>query len=183
MTAAAGSGSGRLPSPHSAIEESDMEQLHFDILIDAPRDRVWDLMLADTTYRIWTAPFADGSYFEGSWGMGQEIRFMAPGKGGMLARIADNRLHEFLSIEHRGMISADGVVDTTSDEVKAWAPAYENYTFTAVGDRTRVSIDMKADGDFANFLRRTWPVALGKLKKIAEDNYKLTLDDESDGDD
>ncbi len=34
-----------------------MEKLEFAILINAPRERVWDAMLQDGTYREWTSAF------------------------------------------------------------------------------------------------------------------------------
>jgi hypothetical protein len=37
----------------------------------------------------------------------------------MVAEIAENRRNEFISIRHLGFI-ANGIVDTTSEVVKAW---------------------------------------------------------------
>lgn len=33
------------------------QKLHFTITINAPKEKVWDTMLQDTTFREWTAPF------------------------------------------------------------------------------------------------------------------------------
>src|SRR5512134_3383911 len=84
--------------------------LHFTTLIQAPRQTVWDTMLGPATYRIWTAAFTQGSYFEGSWEEGERIRFLAPDGRGMTAQTAENRKHEFISIKHLGYVK-DGVED------------------------------------------------------------------------
>ena len=43
-----------------------MEKLHFSISIKAPKEKVWDTMLNDVTYRQWTSVFnPPGSYYEG----------------------------------------------------------------------------------------------------------------------
>lgn len=148
--------------------------MHFEIIINEPREKVWDTMLNKKTYAIWTAPFnAGGSTYEGNWEQGEEIRFLGPDPetgeiGGMFSRIKESRKPEFTSIEHIGIIKPDGSVDTTSDEVKKWAPAYENYTLTEVGNSTHVRIDQDIDPAYRAMFEEMWPKALQKLKELAE---------------
>ena len=85
----------------------------------------------------------------------------------MLSRIKENRQHEFLSIEHLGLIQ-DGKEDTSSDEVKKWAGALENYTFKEKNGSTQVSVDMDTDEEYTEMFERIWPDALQKLKSLAE---------------
>jgi hypothetical protein len=145
--------------------------LHYSIHINAGRATVWTTMLEDRTYREWTRPFRDGSYYEGSWKKGSEIRFLAPtddgGEAGMVSRIKENILHEFISIEHVGLI-ANGEVDTTSDEVKKWTPAYENYTFIENGMGTELRIDMQIEEEYVPMMNEMWPDALKVLKALCE---------------
>lgn len=142
-------------------------KLHFETDIAAPVERVWRTMLDQESYRDWTSVFADGSYYEGSWEQGQRIRFLTPQGDGMVSEIAENRHHAFISIRHLGMIHG-GREDTESDAVRAWAPAYENYTFRSVPGGTRVEVDMDITEDFAQMMRDTWPRALARLKVLTE---------------
>ncbi len=144
-----------------------MQQLTFTILIHAPRARVWDTMLDDATYREWTRPFCEGSYFEGSWDEGATIRFLSPSGDGMVATIARNEPHAFVSIEHRGMIT-NGVEDTTSEAVRSWTPAYENYRLETEGDATRVTVTLDILEDYAQMMEDTWPKALDVLRGLCE---------------
>lgn len=143
----------------------------WSIRIHAGRKKVWDTMLGDRGYREWTKAFTDGSYYEGSWTKGSEIRFLAPdGSGslqGMFSRIKDSIEHQFISIEHVGMISR-GVVDTTSEQVKRWAPAFENYTFTENGDATDLTVEMQLDDEYREMFEEMWPRALQALKTLCE---------------
>lgn len=141
--------------------------LHFTTLIHAPRERVWRTMLEPDTYREWTAAFTEGSYYEGGWEQGETIRFRDPAGNGMVAVIAQNRLHEFISIEHRGFI-VDGRDDTTSEAVRAFAPAYENYRFTDEAGGTRLDVGMDVTPDFEEMMQRLWPAALQRLKAVCE---------------
>ncbi len=150
-----------------------MQKIHFSIQIQAPREKVWGVMLNKDTYSKWTVPFNPGSQYKGSWEEGSEIRFIGKDEegrdeeSGMYSRIKENRLHEFLSIEHIGIIK-NGVVDTTSDEVKKWTPAFENYTFTEKDGGTEVSVDMDINDDYKSMFEDMWPKALQLLKEMNE---------------
>ena len=148
-----------------------MEKLQFKIDINAQKEKVWDTMLEDRTYRIWTEEFTPGSHYIGSWEEGSKILFLGPandGKlGGMISRIKENKLHKFISIEHLGEV-LDGVEDTTSDRVKIWAGALENYTFIDKGNKTELVVDLDINEEFKEMFEGMWPKALQKLKSICE---------------
>jgi hypothetical protein len=149
-----------------------MQKLNFSITINAPKEKVWNTMLEDATYRLWTTPFSEGSYYKGDWSKGSKIIFLGPNpetgkEGGMVSRIAENKLCEYISIEHLGIIN-DGVEDTSSEEVKKWTPAFENYTFKEKNGKTDVLVDMDINEEYAEMFKGMWPKALQVLKEIAE---------------
>jgi uncharacterized protein YndB with AHSA1/START domain len=149
------------------LKEVAMKKIRFSKSISAPRARVWETMIGPETYKQWTAAFCEGSYYEGSWEQGRPIRFLAPGGGGMIAEIAENRYLEFISIRHLGQIE-NGVEDTTSDKVKSWAPAYENYSFFEAGGGTRLEVEMDTLEDWEQYMLDAWPKALEKLAALCE---------------
>lgn len=149
-----------------------MQKQRYTVTINAPKQKVWKTMLEDATYREWTRAFNPGSYFEGSWEQGSEMRFLGPdpatGKtGGMYSRIHDIRPNEFVSIEHLGFIQ-DGKIDTTSDEVKKWTPAFENYTFNEQDGITEVLVEMDMAEEMVDDFQDMWSKALQDLKVLAE---------------
>ena len=146
---------------------TEIKQLQITATIAAPADKVWRTMLDDASYRKWTAPFFEGSYFEGDWSEGSRMLFLAPNGDGMIAEIAEARPGEHLCIRHIGMI-VKGVEDTESDEVKAWAPAYEKYTLEAVDGGTRVIIDQECGVDGAESMQASWTAALKVLGDLCE---------------
>lgn len=150
-----------------------MEKLTFSTVINAPREKVWHAMLDDVTYRQWTKPFNEGSRYVGTWETGSEMRFIGvdeSGKefGGMYSKIKEARPYEFVSIEHLGMISETGAIDTTSEEVKKWSPAFENYTFSEKDGGTEVLAELTVPAEWKDMFTDTWPKALAILKEIAE---------------
>ncbi len=128
-------------------------------------------MLSDATYREWAKPFSEGSHFQGDWSVGSKMLFLGPSEdgkiSGMVSRIHENREHEFVSIEHLGFV-ADGIEDTTSENVNGWAGAYENYTFTEANGSTEVQVDIDVIDEYREMFEGMWPKALEKLKEIAE---------------
>jgi hypothetical protein len=149
-----------------------MQKVHFSIAINAPKKKVWDTMLQDATYRVWTSAFnPKGSWYEGDWSQGSKIVFLGPGEdgklGGMVSRIAENRPHEYISVEHLGLIQ-DGKEDTTSEAVKRWVPAFENYTFKEKNGATEVLVDMDVDEEHRKMFEDMWPKALKTLKELTE---------------
>ena len=149
-----------------------MQKLRTSIVINAPREKVWATMLGPETYKEWTAAFNPGSRYEGEWKQGSTIRFIGPdpetGKeGGMLSRIAESRPHEYISIQHLGIIK-NGIEDTTSEEARKWSPAFENYTFLDKDGATELQIDQDVADEYKDGFEKMWNLALQKLKEISE---------------
>jgi uncharacterized protein YndB with AHSA1/START domain len=145
-----------------------METIHFSIHIQAPREKVWDIMLGKDTYSEWTKAFEPGSNYEGDWSEGSAIQFVGAGsQSGMASTIKENRKPEFMSIEHLGIVK-DGVIDTTSDEAKKWAGSHENYTFTEVDGVTELSVSIDTMPEYKAMFEQSWPEALNLLKALAE---------------
>ena len=145
-----------------------MEKSNFSIRINAPKEKVWKTLWDDSTYRQWTSPFMEGSYaVTDNWKEGSKVLFLAPGGSGMVSTVAANRPNEFMSFKHLGEVK-DGVEDTTSEKVKAWAGAHENYTLKETGGVTELVVEMDMTDDFKDYFTKTWPVALEKVKELSE---------------
>ena len=148
-----------------------MQKLNFSIEINSPKEKVWNTMLEDKTYRIWTEAFSKGSHFIGDWSKGSKILFLGPNEngemGGMVSRIKENKLYEYISIEHLGVVE-NGKEDTTSDAVKQWAGSLENYTFKNKDGKTELLVDMDINDEYKEMFEGMWPKALQKLKEISE---------------
>jgi hypothetical protein len=151
-----------------------MEKLNFSTTINAPKEKVWKSLWEDANYREWTSVFHEGSYAKtDNWKEGSKVLFLGPGESGkesgMVSRVAANRENEFMSFEHLGEIK-DGVEDTTSEKVKIWAGAHENYRLKENNGTTELSVELDIDqaGGFADYFKNTFPLALDKVKKIAE---------------
>jgi uncharacterized protein YndB with AHSA1/START domain len=144
-----------------------MERQTFDIFIDAPREKVWDILWSKATYPEWTAAFSAGSRAETTWQQGSKVLFMDANNEGMVATIVENRPNEFMSLKHLGTIK-DGVEDLDTARTKEWAGAQENYTLKTVHGRTQLTVEMDITQEYKEYFKNTWPKALDKVKELAE---------------
>lgn len=141
--------------------------LQFSVRIRATRPHVWHAMLDDPTYRVWTRPFCDGSYYKGSWDEGARIRFLSPDGRGMASVIEANRPHEYLSIHHLDEID-QGVERPFGPGMTAWGEARETYRLRDVDSVTEVTVECGTSPEFDAYLRGAWPKALAVLKDLCE---------------
>ena len=146
-----------------------MEKKQFKIEIDAPKEKVWEVLWGDTTYPAWTSAFAEGSRAETDWEEGSKVLFL-DGKGqGMVSTIAEKRPNEFMSFKHLGTVK-DGVEDFETGQTKEWSGALENYVLKTVNGKTELVVDMDITEEYLDYFMNTWPKALDKVKELAEKN-------------
>lgn len=144
-----------------------MKTQEFKILIDAPREKVWDVILGKDTYEQWTTPFAEGSTVTTDWKKGSKAIFHDGSGAGMVSEIAENIPNEFLSIRHKGMVK-NGVEDFTSEEAKQWSGSMENYTLKELGGKTEWTVQVDTSERYEDYMLKAWPLALNKVKVLAE---------------
>ena len=145
--------------------------LHFTIPIKGAPEEVQRVMLEDESYREWTSLFHPGSYFEGSWEKGTDIRFLGPSEDGqqygMLARIKENIPGKIVAIEHYGMIDKGQEV-TSGEAVAEWEGAQENYYFREEDGETVLTVVVDTTKEYENHMMEAWQKALARLKEICE---------------
>lgn len=148
-----------------------MKNLKYAIDINAPAKKVYEDMLAPTTYSDWTSAFGANSRYEGSWEKGEKILFIGSAEGekreGMVAEIAENIPASFVSIRHYGVLDGDEEI-TDGPRVEPWANSFENYSFSEQDGVTTVNVAVDTDEKYLDFFNETWPIALNRLKQISE---------------
>lgn len=148
-----------------------MEQLHFQIEINADVASVYNIMLSKETYDQWADSFSEGSTYEGSWAKGSKIYFIGPTedgrKQGMVALIKENIPNQRVTITVLGFIDGD-VEITTGPMIDGWVGAIEEYTFSEKNGKTTLNVSVDVNLEHKEHFEKTWPMALNKLKEICE---------------
>lgn len=143
--------------------------MHFKTAIHAPKETVWKVLWDDRHYRQWTSAFCEGSYaLTDNWKPGTEVKFLDPAGSGMVSKVSDNRPNEYMSFTHLGELNK-GVEDRSSDRVKSWAGAKENYTLTETNGVTELAVDTDMADEYVTMFEKMWPKAMENIKTLAEE--------------
>ena len=146
-----------------------MQSQQFTITINAPISKVRDTMLNHPTYESRTEVFSPGSTYQWTREQWSDIMFWDGHGEGMLAQIAENRLHEYISIAHKWEIMKNK--ETGELETKLYdGGGFENYTFNSISDtETKIDVELTAIPDeYADMFNDMWPKALQVLKDLCE---------------
>lgn len=145
-----------------------MKKLEFKIEIAASKQKVWDTMINPETYREWVNASWPGSYYEGNWKQGENLRFLSPGQGGTLAKLIEHKPAKYVLARHIAVINNDGTEDRDSDIAKGWIGTTESYTFTETNGKTEIRVEINTPPDWEKMFTDGWPNAMEKLKEITE---------------
>ncbi len=125
-------------------------------------------MLVSKTYKEWVNVSWPGSYYEGNWKQGEDLRFISPGQGGTIAKLVEYKPHEFILARHIAVINRDGTEDRDSDPAKGWIGITEAYTFTEKKKKTKLKVEINTNPEWEKVFTDGWPKALARLKEICE---------------
>ena len=141
-----------------------MTTLNFSSTIKAPKEKVWDTLWKDSTYREWTSVFSEGSYAESDWNEGSKILFLSPSGDGMFSVIDKKIPNEQMTFRHLGEVR-NGV-----EEKKEWENALESYHLRENNGVTELTVALDATEEFAGHFKEIFPKALDRVRQIAESN-------------
>lgn len=152
-----------------------MEKINFSTHINAPKEKVWEILWNLDSYRAWTSAFYEGSYAKtDNWKEGSKVLFLGPTGSGMVSMVAANKPNEYMSFKHLGEVK-EGVEDTTSEQVKVWAGSTENYTLKDENGTTTLFVDMDITPEFKEMFEKMWSRALEKVKALSEGSSKTLI--------
>lgn len=153
---------------------STLKKISFSTSINAPKEKVWDILWQDENYRAWTSAFSEGSYAASDWNEGSKIQFL-DGKGsGMYSTIEKKIPNELMSFRHIGEVK-DGVEQPLDEKTKSWSGGRETYKLEGSGDKTALTVELDVVDDFLDYLSKTFPKALQNVKDMAEGSTKITV--------
>jgi uncharacterized protein YndB with AHSA1/START domain len=148
-----------------------MKRMHFSVDINAPPDKVWQVLWNDDTYPEWTSVFSPGSRAVSDWKQGSRIQFLDGEGHGMEAVIEKLVPNEFMSFKHLAVIQ-DGKVQRLDERTSEWSGDHENYTLSERDDVTTVNVDLEAPDEYVDMFSDKFPQALQRLKEVAEQSRR-----------
>ena len=144
-----------------------MIKLHYNIIINATAEKIWDVLWSATNYPQWTSVFDPGSHAVTDWKKGSKVHFLGAEASGMVSRIVEHKPNEYMLFEHLGEIK-DGVEDLESPQAKQWAGALEDYTLVTGNGNCELTTTIDIADDYVKWFEEMWPKAMEKIKNLGE---------------
>lgn len=146
-----------------------MKTLHFETVIDASPETVWDTMLGKATYPKWVDAAWPGSTYHGEWKEGAQIRFTgADGGGGTLGEVTELDPYSKVDLHHIAVLLDDGSEDRISEMAQTWIGSTETYAFARENGSTKLDVALTIPAEWVDEFADGWPKALEALKQLAE---------------
>lgn len=144
-----------------------MNQLEFNIEINAKAENVWFVLWNDFNYRKWTSAFSEGSYAISDWKEGSGVHFLAADGRGMYSKIKTLIPAQQMSFEHIGNI-VDFIEQPVGEDSKAWTGGTENYYLTEADGLTHLKVTVDVIEEYEDYFTEKFPNALHLIKLLSE---------------
>lgn len=145
-----------------------METLNYEIHINAPIQKVWDLLWNPETYPKWTQFFAPDSQMKTDWQIDGKTYFTDKNGDGMVSTIESLEKPREVVFKHLGMIK-NGIEDTESKEVKEWSGCQEKYFLRSIDENTtELRAITHINGEYEEFMNAGFKQGFEILKNLAE---------------
>ncbi|ESU22294.1 Activator of Hsp90 ATPase 1 family protein [Flavobacterium enshiense DK69] len=145
-----------------------MKKEKFTVVIGAPKEKVWNVLWNDDTYRKWTTVFSEGSKAVTDWKEGSKIHFLDANNDGMNSLIDKCIENEVMNFKHIGVVK-NGVEQPLDEATKNWSGSSENYALSETDGITTLSVEMDIIPEYLDYFNKTFPLALDLVKKLAEE--------------
>jgi len=145
-----------------------MNKLQFSINIKARKQKVWDTLWQDQTFRQWANIIDEGTYMIGDFKEGSEIQFISAVNGyGVTSFIQKLTPTEFLLIKH----SADTQDKGQNERDKQWTGGEESYSLSEKDGVTTLIATFDVPDELIDYFNEAYPKAFEKVKELAENQY------------
>lgn len=139
--------------------------MQFTIQIRATRQRVWNTLWQDETFRDWASIIDPRTYMIGELKEGNALQFISAENGYGVTSLVEKLVPgEFLLLRH----SADTKEQGTQERDKQWTGGAERYTLSEKDGTTTLTVMFDVPPELEEYFERNYPRALERVKILAE---------------
>jgi uncharacterized protein YndB with AHSA1/START domain len=142
-----------------------MQKQQFSIEIQAPRERVWNVLWNDDTFRDWGNIIDEGQYMVGEIKEGSEVQFISSANGyGVTSKVLKLVPHELVSFRQM----ADTKDSGEREREKEWTGGTESYSLAENKGVVTLTVDIDVPPGQEETFKARFPKALERVKMLAE---------------
>ncbi len=139
--------------------------MQFSIEIYGTKERVWDTLWHDKTFRDWASIIDPETYMVGELKEGNEIQFISAANGyGVTSMVEKFVANKFLQLRH----SADTQDTGKRVREKDWTGGKESYRLLENNGTTTLTVAFDVPEKLEEYFKENYPKALERIKELAE---------------
>ncbi|WP_207533421.1 SRPBCC family protein [Desertivirga arenae] len=144
-----------------------VESIKRTLTLNAPKEKVWEVLTKDEYTREWYKEFSEGSHAKSDWREGSKITFQDLSGQGIIGVITVLQPHEHLEFRYNGILNK-GVEDFESEEAVAVKGFKELYLIKETDGVCTLKIESDMNEEYVQMMEEAWDRALKVLKTLAE---------------
>lgn len=144
-----------------------MNEMKFSVEIQANKEKVWDTLWQDETFREWAGLIDPGTYMKGELQEGNEVEFISAENGYGVTSLVEKLVpNECLLLRHH----ADTQNSGEQERAKEWTGGTESYTLAETDGTTTLTAAFDVPPELEDYFQTAYPKALNRIKELAEAN-------------
>jgi len=142
-----------------------MKEMRFLVEINAPKEKVWETLWQDETFRDWASVIDPGTYMVGELKQGSEVQYISSENGYGVTSLVEKLIDgEFVLLRH----SADTQDTGTREREKEWTGGKESYSLREKDGVTSLTAFFDVPPELEEYFKVSYPKALERVKALAE---------------
>lgn len=142
-----------------------MKHLQFSIQVFASKERVWQILWNDRTFRDWASIIDEGTYMKGAIEEGNEVQFISSVNGyGVTSLVEKLDPNQFVLFRH----AADTKESGLKERKKEWTGGAESYSLNETNGVTTLTVEIEVPQEQEGTFAVRLPKALERIKILAE---------------
>ncbi len=141
-----------------------MKEMQFSIEINATKERVWDTLWQDETFREWAGIIDPGTYMVGDLKEGNEVQYISGNGYGVNSLVEKLVAGELLLLRHQ----ADTQESGKQEREKQWTGGEESFSLAEKDGTTTLTVAFDVPPELEEYFKVNYPKALERVKVLAE---------------
>ena len=146
-----------------------MREMRFQIEIHTTREKVWNTLWQDETFRQWAGIIDPGTYMVGDFKEGSEVQYISGNGYGVTSLVEKLTANKFLLLRHQ----ADTQDNGRHEREKEWTGGNESYLLTDKVGATTLIATFDVPPELEDYFKVNYPKALEQVKLLAEKSGNL----------
>lgn len=142
-----------------------MNEMQFSIAIHATKEKVWETLWQDETFRDWASVIDPQTYMVGELKEGNEVQFISAANGYGVTSMAEKVVpSQYLLLRHH----ADTQEVGKRERANEWTGGTESYTLAEKDGTTTLTVAFGVPPELEEYFKVNYPKALERVKVLAE---------------